>query len=85
MTESPVKIYLDQHDLSRFFSSIPIKLDTNFSCHYTQTHAPLNGVKSIEQNALFNSFQIRLNNPLKRLKKPANPSLIWHLFGIKLF
>ncbi|EMH44054.1 hypothetical protein HMPREF1430_00506 [Helicobacter pylori GAM96Ai] len=38
-------MYLGQDNLSRFFSSIPIKLDTNFSCYYTQTHTPLNGVK----------------------------------------
>ncbi|MBH0290096.1 hypothetical protein [Helicobacter pylori] len=61
MTESPVKIYLDQHNLSRFFSSIPIKLDTNFSRYYTQTHAPLNGVKTlsllIPSNSLKQSFK----------------------------
>lgn len=60
-------MYLDQHNLSRFFSSIPIKLDTNFSCHYTQTHAPLNGVKTL---SLLIHSKVRLNNPLKRLKNP---------------
>ncbi|WNE36555.1 hypothetical protein RJ564_06535 [Helicobacter pylori] len=66
MTESPVGIDLNQHDLSRFFSSILIKFDANFSCHYTQTHTPFNGVKLIDKTLSFLIFLNSLNNPLKK-------------------
>ncbi|WP_164864431.1 hypothetical protein [Helicobacter pylori] len=66
MTESPVEIYLNQHDLSRFFSS-PIKLDANFSCHYTQTHTPFNGAKLIDKTLSLLILLNSLNNPLKKV------------------
>ncbi|EMG79981.1 hypothetical protein HMPREF1393_01663 [Helicobacter pylori GAM103Bi] len=55
-------MYLGQDNLSRFFSSIPIKLDANFSCHYTQTHTPFNGVKTLSLLILSNS----LKQPFKK-------------------
>ncbi len=71
-------MYLGQDNLSRFFSSIPIKLDANFFCYYTQTHAPLNGVKTL---SLLIHSKVRLNNPLKRLKNPLihiDLAFIWN-------